>query len=245
MSNIKKFFVGLKYPFKGFSFIFLYPELSKIVVVQLLLNIITFIIIFSSSFYIFVRWLNALFSYGVHWYNHFFYYFALILGIAVVLIISVLFSGILSGLLGGGLNSRLSEKTEEIYKKMNKRVEIGFVEGLIRDLSYELKNLLLIIFIFVLLIIINLLPVIGTILFTIITFFYSLYAITFKYLDYVMESRKFGFRKKIATVWKSDPFFMGFGLSALLLFLIPIVNFLAHATCIIGGTILYIDEIEK
>lgn len=245
MSSIKNFFIGLKYPFKGFSFIFLYTEISKIVVIQFLLNIITFIIIFSSSFYIFVRWLNMLISYGESWYNHIFYYFALVLGIGVIIIISVIFSGILSGLLGGGLNSRLSEKTEEIYKNMNKRVEIGFIEGLIRDLNYELKNFFLIVLFFLSLIIINLLPVIGTLLFSVVTFFFSLFAIAFKYWDYVMESRKFGFRKKMLTVWRSGPFFMGFGLSALILFLIPIINFLAHATCIIGGTLLYIDEIEK
>lgn len=245
MKIIKKWFCGFKYPYKGFLFIFTQPEISKIVSIQFLLNIITFIIVFSSSFYILVRWLNSIISYGNIWYEHIIYYFGIILGIAAIIIISVIFSGFLSGLIGGGLNSNLSEKTEEILKQQKNNIQVSFIEGLFRDIGFELKSLTLIIAVFLLLSLVNIIPIIGTIIFFVLTFIYSIFAISFKYLDYVMELRKFSFKKKLLTVWNSGPLFMGFGFSALLLFQIPIINLLMHSIGIISGTLLYLEEIEK
>jgi len=245
MKTLNNFFKGVRYPVRGILFIFSNPEISKIITIQFLLNTITFILVLSSSFYILIRWLNSLISYKTFWYEHLFYYFALITGIGLVVLFSVILSGVLSGLIGGGLNSRLSEKAEEIYKKKKPAQLIGFFEGIVRDIGYELKNIALIIIMFLILTLINLIPIVGFLIFSICAFCFSLYAISFKYWDYAMESRKFSFSQKLKLVWKSGGFFAGFGLTSLLLFMIPIVNFLVPAVCIIAGTLLFLDEFDK
>ncbi len=244
MNAIKKFIRGFKYPIEGIIFIFS-ADISKIIMIQFLLNTITFIIVLSSTFYILLRWLNSVISYNSLWYNHVFYYFALTLGIGSAVLLSAVLSGVISGLVGGGLNSKLSEKTAEIYKKQTAVQMTGFVEGISRDIRFELKNILFIITAFLLLTLLNLIPIAGFLIFSVLTFFYSLFAISFKYWEYPMESRKFSFRKKLSVVWSSGPLFAGFGLSSLILFMIPIVNFLAPAVCIIAGTLLFINEFEN
>ena len=244
MKTLNSFFKGFKYPYKGIIFVFSNPEISKILTIQFLLNIITFIIVLSSTFYFLVRWLNEVISYKMGWYGHLFYYVSLAFGIGIIVLLSVILSGVLSGLIGGGLNSKLSEKTEEIYRKKQPAQLTGFFEGIVRDIGYELKNTILIIVVFLALTLINLLPLAGFVIFSILSFFYSLYVVSFKYWDYPMELRKYSFRKKLALVWNSGGLFAGFGFSSLLLFMIPIVNFLVPAVCIISGTLIFLDEFE-
>jgi CysZ protein len=244
MKTPGNFIRGLKYPIKGILFVFSNPDISKILMLQFLLNIITFIIVLSSSFYILIRWLNVVISYNSGWHNHIFYYLALGLGVVMVILFSVILSGVISGLLGGGLNSKLSEKTEEIYKRKKPVEMTGFVEGIIRDLGYEIKNTLLIIGVFLLLTLINLIPIIGFFVFSILTFWYILYALSLKFWEYPMEARKYSFKMKLACVWNSGGLFAGFGITSLILFVIPIVNFLAPAISIIAGTLLFLDEFE-
>jgi CysZ protein len=244
MKTSNSFFRGLKYPFRGILFIFSNPDISKIIMIQFLLNIITFIIVLSSSFYFLIRWLNTVISYKTGLYGYLFYYTSLTLGVGLVIMTSMILSGVLSGLIGGGLNSKLSEMTEEIYRKKAHQHLVGFMEGIVRDIGYELKNTLLIIAAFLALTLINLIPIVGFFVFSILSFIYSLYAISFKYWDYPMELRKFGFKKKLSAVWNSGGLFAGFGLSSLFLFIIPIVNFLVPAICIISGTLIFLDEFE-
>jgi CysZ protein len=153
-------------------------------------------------------------------------------------------SGVISGLLGGGLNSKLSEKTEEIYRKKKPSETGRFMEGVIKDAGYEFKNIFCIFGIFLLLTLINLIPLIGFLIFSILSFYYSLYAVSFKYWEYPMESRKYSFTNKLASVWNSGGLFAGFGITSLIFFVIPIVNFLAPAISIIAGTLLFLDEFE-
>lgn len=245
MKSFSNFFKGLRYPVKGILFIFSNPDISRIIMIQFLLNTITFIIVLSSTFYILIRWLNTLISYGQIWYEHIFYYLAITFGIGVVILLTVILSGVLGGIISGGLNSKLSEKTEEIYRKKQAVQLIGFFEGILRDIGYELKNISIIILAFLALTLLNLIPVIGFIIFALCSFIYSLYAISFKYWDYPMEARKYSFKKKLKSVWSSGTLFLGFGLTSFLLFMIPIVNFLVPPICIIGGTLLFLDELES
>jgi uncharacterized protein involved in cysteine biosynthesis len=245
MKSIHNFFAGFSYPLKGISFIFVNPEIAKYIVSQFLINAIAFIITLSISFVFYTRWLSTLILDKTIWYTVILYYISLFFGTFLLILVNIFIASILGGILGGGLNTKLSEKTEELNKKQNLSADIGFLKGFSRDIGYEIKSLLFILCVYILLIPFSFIPVIGPFVFLLLSFIYSLFAICFKFWDYPMERRLFDFRKKISFVMKSGSYFLGFGFASSLLLMIPVVNFLIPSVCIISGTLLYVEKLEK
>jgi uncharacterized protein involved in cysteine biosynthesis len=245
MKSLSNFFTGFSYTLKGISFIFVNPEISKYIIFQFLINAVTFIITLSITFVFYTRWLSNLVLDKTVWFTVILYYLSLFFGTFLLILINIFIASILGGIIGGGLNTKLSEKTEDIIKGSSLSNDTGFIKGLSRDIGYEIKSLFLILGVYIILVPVTFIPVLGPFIYLLLSFLYSLFAICFKFWDYPLERRLCDFRTKISFIVKSGSYFLGFGLAASLLLMIPIVNFLIPSVCIISGTLLYNEKLEK
>jgi len=147
----------------------------------------------------------------------------------------------------------LSEKIEEIVQQKKEKSTANFFGDLIRGLRIAFRNIFLEL-IFVLLInlllspvlgFLNIIPILGTILATLPTFFIQAYFAGFGNMDYTLERKNFGVRDSVTFVRKNRWAAIGNGSLFLLIFLIPVIGwFLAPAYATVAATQVVLNRLE-
>ena len=111
-----------------------------------------------------------------------------------------------------------------------------------RSIREELKGILFFLSIWLLLLLLYLIPVAGPVLFITASTIWSAFSLTFEFLAPAAERHELGFKEKRDLVFKNYLSSLWFGLSVLLLSIIPIVNFFFLPFAIIGGTIWFCEK---
>jgi CysZ protein len=112
-----------------------------------------------------------------------------------------------------------------------------------RAVSFELKKLLLVAVVALLLVLVNLLPVAGTIISTAGWIALGVVIACLDFFDYPLERRLLSFRGKLGVIRQAMPASAGFGLVCLGLVSIPLVNLLSIPVCVVAGTLFFCDQI--
>lgn len=101
----------------------------------------------------------------------------------------------------------------------------------------EIKKFLFFINIPILLLLLNLIPVVGALAYTVIANLFAMWDLGFNYVSYPMGRRLIPFRKQIIFASHHKARLVGFGLPLL----IPFFNLLLGPVFVVGGTLLYLD----
>jgi CysZ protein len=151
------------------------------------------------------------------------------------------------GILGAPWYGQLSEKLEELRTGKPAVLPPNSLTSIFQDirraLLFELKKIALQLVIGIPLLLLNFLPVYGSILFTIGGF--SL-AATVTFLDFVdapLERRRLKFRDKLKMFRLALPASGSFAFACLGLIMIPFVNLLAIPVCVGSGTLFFCDRL--
>lgn len=192
------------------------------------------------SFFLIKDWLLGFFLGG--WMIIFFYILITLIGIALFAFIMVLFM-LLANIINAPFNDLLSEKSEEILtnKKSNGKFSLKILaRDCKRTVFEEIKKL----FVFgsgqLALLPLNLIPLVGNIAYAILSFLFTVFMLSYEYLDCPMSRKRIGFGKKlklIANNWRQS---FGFGLAIFILLFIPFLNLVFIPLCVVGGTRLYL-----
>lgn len=101
----------------------------------------------------------------------------------------------------------------------------------------EIKKFLFFINIPILLLLLNLIPVVGALAYTVIANLFAMWDLGFNYLSYPMGRRVVPFRKQVVFASHHKARLVGFGLPLM----IPFFNLLFGPVFVVGGTLLYLD----
>ncbi|GAB4468489.1 MAG: hypothetical protein OHK0037_26120 [Elainellaceae cyanobacterium] len=167
---------------------------------------------------------------------------------AMLTLVLLIVTGIIvlqfGGILGAPWYGKLSEELEQMQTGQVRIVEVGLARDVGRAILYELKKLVVLIFVGIGLLLLNVVPGFGT---AIAAFGGIALAALLTGLDFVdapMERRRLRFRQKLKMLWRSLPASASFALICLGLVSFPLVNLLAIPVCVAAGTLFFCDRIR-
>lgn len=247
--NANQFAVGSRYVLTGFHYLRQHPRLIPYALLPMLVQLailVALFALFGNHFSDFFHWLSSWVqiwhvqnpdTFWLKTINFFLWGFTEIFRILLFVIglIFVSIAGFVVGMiLTSPLNDLLSEKTEAtIRTPKTVPFTLSYVWHLVRG---ELLKSLFLILIPVLLLILNLVPVVGTIIYLVLSSIFGMWAMGIAYIDYPASRTQPGFRGRFSFYWKNFAAISGFGI----IFFIPFFNFIFSSPLVVGSTVLYL-----
>lgn len=245
------FIRGLTYPFQGAWFIKNHPILLRYILIPLMINIIVFVVLISLSWHYGGILLNQVIPKEEAWYWSLVFYLSLgLLGLLLVLVVIFTFT-VVGNLIAAPFNEVLSEKVEEIF--LGKIPEnsypnssfFGTAFHLFRQTSFNLlENLKEIAFFAIIglcMFFLNFIPGLGTGL----NMLWIWIFLAFEFLNYPLSRKSYSFRQKLRLIWDQKGLVSGFGLGVFLVLFIPVFNLACIPASVVGGTLLYLQEMRN
>ncbi|MCB0844735.1 MAG: EI24 domain-containing protein [Bacteroidetes bacterium] len=140
----------------------------------------------------------------------------------------------------------LSEKVEAIVTGRTVPSDSNFVQDLVRGIRISLRNLIREIFLTLLFLLFNLVPVIGSLIGAILTFAVEAYYAGFGNMDYTLERKRYNVSQSVQFVSENRGVAIGNGVVFLGLLLIPVIGwFLAPAFATVAATVMCLEKLKQ
>lgn len=253
MQHIGSFATGTRYVLTGFRYLWQYPRLIPYALLPTLVQLAVLVALLSFFGSRFGDFFHMLSSWVQVWHvqtpdtiwlktvNFFLWGFTELFRI-VVFIIGLIFVSIAGFVVGmiltSPLNDLLSEKTEAtIRTPQTLPFTLSYLWHLIRG---ELLKSVFLVFLPILILVLNLIPVIGTIIYVILSSAFGMWAMGIAYIDYPVSRVQTGFRGRFKFYWQHFSAISGFGV----IFFIPFFNFIFSSPLVVGSTLLYLRLTE-
>ncbi|MDR3238195.1 MAG: EI24 domain-containing protein [Spirochaetia bacterium] len=162
-------------------------------------------------------------------------------------VITILIYSIVGTIITAPFNDFLSQKVEvkAFGEDFDEKLTLAsIVADIVRAIGNVLKLLLLIIGVNIILLLLNIIPVLGSLLYTIIGFLTTVFFLGFQFYDFPLERRRFTFGEKLKISFSFIKQILGVGTAFFLLSLIPLVNFLGLNMGTIGATVMFTRYIK-
>lgn len=242
---MKEFFFGFIYPLKSFRIFFKNPKLIIYTIVPFIINIIIY-----GTFFIFTyKWLignsekvTGADAINASWWQELLNVLLLTVLFLLVLLICYLTFITIGNLITAPLNEIISRQAEVIFTKK----EIEYNVGLWKDafLSVKAEGLKVTFYLSILIpiFLLNLIPVIGSVLSTSLGILFSFFYNALDFLDYPMTRKFFTLRNKIKVVLSRKMLSLGFGCCVFLMMFLPLINIFLKPVCVVAGTTLFFEK---
>jgi CysZ protein len=238
-------FAGLLYPFRALALIRRHRELWRFVLVPIGLNLLVGAALYAGLYMAGLRQIDQIGQAGgalattLEILARLLYVIALAIGVGWLM---VRFGVVLGAPWYGQLAERLEEIVSGRPMPTTKLTLISVARDLWRALQFELKKLLLALAIGLPSLLLNLIPVAGTILATAVAVALGALIACLDFFDAPLERRRMRFRAKLGLVRQALPASASFGLLTAFLASIPLLNLLAIPLCVAGGTLLVLES---
>ncbi|MBX7148943.1 EI24 domain-containing protein [bacterium] len=251
---ITNFFSGLAYFKKGGSYLLKNRSLFKFIIPPTLINLALFFLLGFILFHYYTPLFDSISSKlgglkveSTAWWTHLvgaFLWFVksiihVLLGlfILVVLVVGLLF---FSQIINGPFYDLISEAVEI---QLTGAGDPPFsVARLMRDIPkiiiLELKKLILFVSVPLVMLLLNLIPVLGSIIYTLLSNMFAAWSLGFNYVSYTMSRKLIPFSSQIKFAAGHKARVMGLGVWVM----IPLFNLLFAPIFVIGGTLLYLEH---
>jgi CysZ protein len=139
----------------------------------------------------------------------------------------------------------LSEKVEAIVRGHKIEITSNFFQDLMRGIRISLRNIVRELGLTILFLFFNLIPVVGSIIGTVLTLLVEAYYAGFGNFDYTLERKHYDVSQSVAFVRQNRGLAIGNGAIFLVLMMIPFLGwFLAPAYATIAGTIAVLERVD-
>ena len=163
--------------------------------------------------------------------------------VALAMIVASLFAFIIVGnIIAAPFNSKLSEAVEEHVMGSSVSSGAGVVAEIGRSLMTAVGRLLIFVLIYPLIFAVQFIPVVGIILHPVLAVIYGAFVLSLDFSDPTFERHLHRFRDKVAYIRARKALYLGFGLTAVAMAIIPLINFLLLPVCVTSAALLYLDE---
>ena len=242
---MKDFLFGFTYPFRSLRFFFSHSVLIKYSIAPMLINLVIYgsIFIFTYSWLMgsLERWLGIENTEAGFWLK-FVHTLLFIIGFLLALFICYLLFTILGNIITAPFNEEISQRVEEIVTNGRVVSKMGFWEDAYISIKGEVQKLLFYLVILLLIFSLNLIPIAGSVLSTIIGIIFSCFYNALDFLDFPMTRKKMRFRDKLKVTRQGKLVTYGFGLTAFLLMFLPVVNVFMKPILVAAGTSLFYEK---
>lgn len=239
---MKKFFSGIKFFLQGFACINR-PGLRRYFIIPLLLNISVFSLLTYFGFSFFQDALGWLLPDGESIWLDVANVLALLIFTPVLLIAVYLIASVLANFIASPFNDLLSEQVEQIAGGSKGKGKSVFqaIAGMGPVLAGEIKKYVYFGLFYIPLVIITFIPLINVLIAPVAWIIFGAWILALEYLAFPMQNHHYTFNQVREFARKNRMQTMGFGLTVLLVTLIPLVNFIVIPAAVAGATLLWIE----
>ena len=239
---MRAFFAGLLLPLRAPAALSAAAGLWRYIIIPIAINIVVGLTLYASLLYAGLRSIESAVATLPEWAAPLAFLLQAVLVIGLLIATGFLLVR-LGVLFGSPFYARLSELLEQQQTGAAPPAEPLSATGVARDLwrsvLFELKKLTLVLLIGGLLLLTNLIPVAGQAVSAVGGITLGVLISCLDFFDPPLERRRLSFRSKLGYIWRTLPGSAGFGLAALALVSIPLVNLLAIPLCIVAGTLFF------
>jgi CysZ protein len=169
---------------------------------------------------------------------------AIVIGISALFLFTAVGSAIaapFNGLLAEGIERYRSQQSGAINPAENRDTPAGFVTSIV--MAFARFGIFLVFYPFILAL--QLIPVAGPVLYAVCAFLYGTFVLSFDFTDPIFERHGVRFRQRIGFLLQHKAMYLGFGSVSVVLMFVPFANLLLMPVCVAGGTLLYLEQIER
>lgn len=228
-------------------FILDHPGLLRLVAIPFLINLL----VFSGMVYLGMDFFNDsvvhLIPQGDAWYRAVLYYFLWTLAVLVTAIVVFFSFTAIGNLVSAPFNDLLSEKTEGILtgRRDDKPFSLrAFGQDALRALAVEIRKILLFVGAMLVLLLLNLIPVAGSLLYSVLAVGLTLFFLAAEYMGFVFSRKRMNFSAQRHYIFSRKMTMLGFSVGALALLAIPFVQFACIPLAVVGATRLWCENPE-
>lgn len=230
---------GFWYPFNSFSFVRSHPRLYPFIVLPFAINLISFCLVIYFGFDFYRDQVMARVPQGEAWYWLILNYLLLLLAMVVVLVLVFFTFAAVGSLFASPFNDLLSERTELLLLG-ERPAEEPFAWGrFVRvagvTMLTELKKIAVFLVGMAALLLLHLLPLIGTMLYPLLSLAWTSFFLVMEYTGYVFARRGLNFQAQRRIIFRNAALMSGFGLGLFCLLAIPFVQFFCIPLGVVGA----------
>ncbi len=241
-NGVAAFLKGMSLPFEAIDFLSRRPMLLLLMLIPIAINCFLFFSIMGWGFYEFTDYLGNLLDEKTAWYWTTLKWVIQILFYLIVLVVVFFIFTPIALVIAAPFNDQLAEKVEQAagFQIEDKRSFLVMVrEEIIYAILSEAKRMSIVIAVFILLLPINFVPVVGPLLYGVLSFLWGAWSAAIEFTSFAADRRHLGLREKWRRLRSNLPLTMGFGTATILLLGIPLINVFAVALSAVGGTVLF------
>ncbi len=237
---VRDLFRGLSAPFRAVRLLAGVPRLRRLAVMPLLVNILVFLIGVPLVVWLATSWVGGLVAAGDVWGGALRVLLQIMVAVAVV--VGAVFTFVIVGnIVAAPFNSRLSEAVEA-HLVGGQGDAATVIQGAVRSIITAIGRLLLFLLIYPPIFLTQFVPVAGPFLHPILAALYGAFVLSIDFSDPTFERHFRRFRDKVGFIRRRKSLYLGFGLTAVAMAVIPVVNFLLLPVCVTGAALLYLEE---
>lgn len=239
------FIQGFIYPFSSLRFINQHPGLVRFILIPFLINVLVFCLVVYFGFGAFQGFVLSKIPHGDAWYWFLLNYFLIGLGMLVTLVLVFFTFTVVGSLIASPFNDILSERTEEILSGTKDKSTFSFplfVKEARRAVSNEGKKIAMFVAGMLVLLLLHLLPVIGSILYSVLSVLWTIFFLVVEYTGYVFSRKRIEFSEQRNIILSRFSMMFGFGTAVFCVLVIPFFQFLCIPLGVVGATRLLFDS---
>lgn len=243
MDGLANLFKGFSIPFDSFGEIRRNSPLWRYIMIPLIINIIIFGAGFALLWIFRVDLIELIWAYpGDSWLLEILWYTLGVIVFALASLMAYFLFTPLGCLIASPFNDSLAGKSEQIFDPEIPQTEIPLsARAIFATIGRELVKVLAIGLVMGISFLLNLLPGIGSVFSIVFIAFFGSWVFSLEYLDYPMNRHGYKLSEILAIIRQNRGYCMGFGLGAMLLLMIPILNLLCIPVCVVGATKLFVE----
>ena len=240
----ERFVTGFSAPFRGVRYLITHKRL----LLYALPPVIVTTALISLSWWLGIAYTDVLLEFlwkpeGDAWYTTWLlkplWWIVYVIMLLFVLTFGTVFSYLASIPIAGPMFELLSEKVEEIETGFAAPFDlVVMARNIVTTAIHVTLFLMLQLLIFGVILLIQLIPVVGQVLGTLLGGLTGPLLVGFVPFDYPTTIRLWKFREKLSFMFRNFALFLGFSLAATLLLYVPLINLVFLPACVVGATLL-------
>ncbi|MFH1036162.1 MAG: EI24 domain-containing protein [Pseudomonadota bacterium] len=235
---------GFLAPFKGWTFLWSHRGLLPLAVAPFLINLLLFALLLWLGFSHLAPWVRSLLPLEQGWWWVLIYYLLAVLLGLFLLAAQVYLFAVVGGVIASPFLEALTRRVEALAAPgaPGGWSQAGVLSELARVAGQALKRLLLYAAVMLALLALNLLPVLGSLLYAVLALLATCVFLALEFLDYPLDRRGLSLGQKLGYLRGLGARGLGFGAAVCLLGLAPLINLMLLPLAAVGGTLLYLDS---
>jgi CysZ protein len=234
---------GFVAPLHGWRFLWTHRRLLPLALAPFLISLGLFALFMWLGFSRLGAWARSFLPLDQGWWWVLLYYLLAVLLALLLWALQVYVLAMVGGVLASPFLEALTRRVEALVTPQAPQgwAQASWLADLIRVAGQAFTRLMLYAGVMLLLLSLNLLPVLGSLLYALLALAVTCWFLAWEFLDYPLDRRGYSLRRKLGYLRGLGLRGFCFGAAVCLLGLAPLINLLLLPLAAVGGTLLYLD----